>query len=178
MHSVITEAELAEIRVNSFEAPYEPRRDVVPDKWTPDHLSVRLVEAFETMGRMPRPAGPRQPGNQGPSYNHDHADIAGRLADPLTRKDFYEERNNRKLMPTMLEIGRMEQCLEFLRRYDGVDSLGARVLTRWAFAKATGRQVAKEAPRLNLSKSQFYTLRERALNACAATLNRVGVGVF
>lgn len=171
-------AELENLRINSLERPYDAQAEPIPGLWTPDHLSRRLVDAFSTLRRLPRVKGPRVPGNHGPAYMHDWADRLAQVEDPEILKEHQAEQNRDRSQPSALEIQHMEQCNEFLRAFREQDELGAQVLARWALATAFGQSVAKKAKAMGLAKSSFYARRESGLKACAAMLNRRGIGVF
>lgn len=171
-------SELAALRVNSLEHPYVAQAEPIPELWTPDHLSRRLVEAFAVLRRLPRVKGPRAPGNHGPAYMHDWADRLAQVEDPEILKEHQAEQNRDRSQPSALEIQNMERCNEFLRAFRDQDALGAQVLARWAMASAFGQSVAKKAQAMGIAKSSFYARRESGLKACAAMLNRRGIGVF
>lgn len=173
-----SDTDLESLRVNSLERPYQAQMEPIPELWTPDHLSRRLVEAFSILRRLPRVKGPRAPGNHGPAYMHDWADRLAQVEDPEILKEHQDQQNRDRSQPSALEIQRMEQCNDFLRAFRDQDALGAQVLARWALAAAFGQSVAKKAQAMGLAKSSFYARREGGLKACAAMLNRSGIGVF
>lgn len=170
--------ELESLRVNSLERPYLEQNEPIPELWTPDHLSRRLVEAFTVLRRLPRVKGPRTPGNHGPAYMHDWADRLAQVEDPEILKEHQAEQNRDRSQPSALDIQHMEMCNEFLRSFRDQDELGALVLARWALASAFGQSVARKAKEMGMAKSSFYARRESGLKACAAMLNRRGISVF
>ena len=170
--------ELDGLRVNSLERPYLAHNEPIPELWTSDHLSRRLVEAFTVLRRLPRVKGPRAPGNHGPAYMHDWADRLAQVEDPEILKEHQAEQNRDRSQPSALDIQHMDQCNEFLRACRDQDELGALVLARWALASAFGQSVAKKAKEMGMAKSSFYARREGGLKTCAAMLNRRGISVF
>jgi hypothetical protein len=171
-------AMLDDLRVNSLERPYDPNSDPIPELWTSDHMSRRLVDSFSTLRRMPRVRGPRAPGNHGPAYVHDWGDLLAQAEDPEAVKDRQAEQNRDRSQPSSVEIHQMERCNEYLRWFRNQDAQGSLVLARWAMATAFSMSVAKQAAALGMAKSSFYARRESALKACAAMLNRRSEPVF
>jgi hypothetical protein len=179
---------LDHLRVNSLERPYDVQSEPLPETWTPDHLSRRLVDCFATLKRLPRDRGPRQPGNHGPAYVHNALDIRGwdnpenvspavaALGNPFEERK--RELNADRLPPSKIDIAQMETCNEFLRSYRSRDPAGASVLARWAMAIAFNLSVERQAVALQMSKRSFYSKRVTALKACAAMLNGRGETVF
>jgi hypothetical protein len=179
---------LDHLRVNSLERPYDPQSEPLPETWTADHLSRRLVDCFTTLKRLPRERGPRQPGNHGPAYVHSALDIRGwdnpenvtpavaALGNPFDERK--RELNADRLPPSKADIARMEACNEFLRSYRASDPAGASVLARWAMAIAFNVSVERQAVALQMSKRSFYSKRVNALKACAAMLNARRETVF
>ena len=179
---------LDHLRVNSLERPYDAQSDPLPETWTADHLSRRLVDCFTTLKRLPRERGPRPPGNHGPSYTHSALDIRGwdnpenvtpavaALGNPFEERK--RELNADRLPPSKTDIAQMEACNEFLRGYRSRDPAGASVLARWAMAIAFNLPVERQAVALQMSKRSFYSKRVTALKACAAMLNAQGQAVF
>ena len=176
------------LRANSLERPYDPQSDPLPDIWTPDHLSRRLVDSFATLKKLPAARGPRPPGNHGPAYAHSALDVRGwdnrenvkpevaALGDPFEERK--RDLNADRLPPSKSDIARMEACNEFLRLYRSHDPAGASVLARWAMAIAFNVSVERQAAALGMSKRTFYSRRVSALKACAEMLNVSGECVF
>jgi hypothetical protein len=181
-------AALADLREHSKERPFDYGADVLPDEWTADHLSEKLVEALKVERRMPKPKGPRQPGNHGLTYVHSDLDrkgwenTQGVSEEVAALGDPFEERkrdiNRTNLHPSKDEIGKMEQCFCFLRWFGVEDGMGAVILLKWAAATAGGRSITKTAAAIGVPKRTFYSKRESGLKACAAMLNRMNEPVF
>lgn len=159
--------------------PTLPEEVVVPPRWTADHVARRLVEAFKTLDRMPRLAGPRQPGNHWPRHRLEWVDQLAQAELPeAERREREALRNESLLRPDGVAIARMDKALEWLRDLRAVDPGLSRVTSLWALRTARGRSVRALCREKGWVPATFYKLRGRALDQMAATLNAGGVAVF
>ena len=161
-----------------LETPTAPEL-VTPTTWTADHVGARLVEAFRTLDRMPRVAGPRQPGNHWPRHKLEWADQLAQAELPQAeRRERDLARNALAPRPLGVEIDRMDASLEWLRDLRAHDAGLALVTSLWALRAARRRSVRALCREKNWLPSTFYKLRGRALDHLAASLNARGVAVF
>lgn len=151
----------------------------LPVSWTPDHVAKRLVEAFATLDRMPGVRGPRAPGQHWPRHKVEWADQLAQAELPDSEKRERMERRNRALLrPTGVEIGRMDDALEWLRDLRALDSGLALVTSLWAIRAARNRSVRALCREKGWAPATFYKLRARALDQVSAALNARGAAVF
>ena len=79
----------------------------LPERWTPDHVGQRLVDAFRTLDRLPRAKGPRQPGNHWPRTSLEWADKLAQAELPAAERIERDAlRNALALRPSGREIDR------------------------------------------------------------------------
>ena len=151
----------------------------LPPAWTADHVATRLVEAFRTLDRMPRVAGPRQAGNHWPQHRLEWADRLAQAELPEAERRARDvARNALALRPLGLEIAHMDLALEWLRDLRAHDEGLALVTSLWALRAARRRSVRALCREKNWLPATFYKLRARALEHLAASLNARAVAVF
>jgi hypothetical protein len=151
----------------------------LPDRWTPEHVARRLVDAFKTLDRMPRVRGPRQPGDHWPRHRVEWADHLAQAELPDSEKrERADWRNRAGMKPTSPEITAMDASLEWLRDLRGVDSGMALVTSFWALRAARRRSVRALCREKGWAPHTFYRVRARALEHLAETLNARHVAVF
>ncbi len=100
-------------KVNSLERPYFGRDDRVPAKWDAQHVGRRIVDAWRTDARMPKPRGPKEPAAAWPPYLHEFADWTGLTA--METRERMQDRNERlgRLPPTTDEITQRDHVLDW-----------------------------------------------------------------
>lgn len=108
-----------------------------PAAWTPEHVGARLIEAFEVLSRSGARVGPGQYGNGWPV--HEFADMVDAQARALAEK---EKQQARAARPTADELSRMNEALAWPMAYLDGKPLQSDALTLWAYASATGRDMA------------------------------------
>jgi hypothetical protein len=151
----------------------------LPDRWTPEHVARRLVDAFTTLDRMPRVRGPRQPGDHWPRHRVEWADQLAQAELPDSEKRARADwRNRAGMKPTGLEITAMDASLEWLRDLRAVDSGMALVTSFWALRAARRRSVRALCREKGWAPHSFYRVRARALDHLADTLNARHIAVF
>ena len=152
--------------------------DVPPPVWTPEHVALRLVEAFRTLDRMPRVATPRQTGNHWPLHRLEWADQLAQAELPeAERREREARRNSLAQRPSGREIDRMDAALEWLRELRQHDPGVALVTSLWALRTARRRSVRALCREKGWAPATLYKLRGRALDHLAAALNGRGVPV-
>lgn len=110
----------------------------VPTEWTPEHVGVRLIEAFEVLSRSVMRPGPRQYANGWPAMVHEFSDMVDAQARTLAEKEKQQARVSR---PTTDELSRMEEALRWPMDHLAGRPLAADALMLWAYAKAGNRDM-------------------------------------
>lgn len=162
-------------KINALEAPWDPRREAIPDIWTSEHVSKRLLEAFETMSRLPRIRGPRMPGNNWPEVFYDAEDKRGwgqYLADREA------EKNRSVVRPTAAEIQQMEIAFAWIADLRQVDSGLAVYVQAWGAAKCAGRPLRDLCRKRKWSFKTFYRRLGVALSTIAERANLTRLPVW
>lgn len=113
--------------------------DDVPTSWMPEHVGKRLIEAFEILSRSGTRVGPGRVGNGWPAMVHEFADMVDAQARALAEK---EKQQARAARPTSDELSRMNEALAWPMAYLDGKALAADSLMLWAYASATGRDMA------------------------------------
>ena len=160
-------------RIAAREVPpaYEP-----PPYWTPEHVDVRLTEAFEVLVRLPAgQLGPRRLKTLMPDYAYDATDIANQKEIGELEKDRLEKARQRGIrrfgFATCVEIARMERAIEWPIRFLQEESVVAKAVGWAAFRKAVNREDAKIHHSLGVSRRTFFRYRLRGLQLIANGLN-------
>lgn len=110
----------------------------IPKEWTPEHVGVRLIEAFEVLSRSGARVGPGRVGNGWPAMVHEFADMVDAQARLLAEK---EKQHARAARPTSDEVSRMYEALAWPMAFLADKALASDSLTLWAYARATGRDM-------------------------------------
>jgi len=151
----------------------------LPPAWTPDHVARRLVEAFRTLDRLPRPKGPREPGGHWPRHAVEWADHLAQAELPESeRRDRAAWRNRVITRPSGADITRMETALDWLRDLRGEDAGMALVVGLWAMRAARRRSVRGLCRERDWTPHTFYRVRAKALDLIAARLQARDRPVF
>ncbi|WP_026607435.1 hypothetical protein [Methylocapsa acidiphila] len=149
--------------------------DATPSRWDPDQVAKRLVKAFVTLDRLPRPRGPREPGGHWPRCAVEWEDLLAQAElDESERKERHRIANRALIRPTSVEITQMEAALDWLRELRDVDSGMALVTTFWAMRAARGRSVKALCAEKKWAPHTFYRKRAKALSYLADQLNARG----
>ena len=150
-----------------------------PERWTAEHIALRLVEAFRTLDRLPKVKGPRQTGNHWPSHRLEWVDQLAQAELPdAERRERVERQNVLSLRPDSAAIARMDLALEWLRDLRAIDPGLALVTSYWALRAARHRSVRALCREKGWVPATFYKLRAKALARLADDLNRRGDVVF
>lgn len=153
--------------------------DVVPAVWTAEHVGRRLVEAMRTLDRLPRPKGPRAPGNHWPQHRLEWADqlAQSELPEAERRERAAARLSELALRPSGAEIDRMDRALDWLRTLRARDPDLALIATLWAHRMAKGRSLRRLCRERGWTPQTFYNRRTRALGAIAVALAARGEAV-
>jgi hypothetical protein len=150
----------------------------VPALWTPDHVARRLVDAFRTLDRMPRPKGPRAAGNHWPAHRLEWADRVSQAELPEAERRARDARRNAlACRPDGTEIARMDVALDWLRALRAHNGELAMVISFWALQAARRRSVRAICREFGWKPSTFYYQRNLALVFLAEALNKKGTAV-
>lgn len=92
--------------------------DLPPKKWNGPHAGKRMAEAFKTLLVLPTVHGPREFGAAWPGYVHDWSDLLAQTGMSADERERDRRAQNRvRLVPSMVEVSRMEIALDWPRRY-------------------------------------------------------------
>jgi hypothetical protein len=159
--------------------PLAAGRETLPPLWDSEIVGKRLVQAFATLDRLPRPRGPREPGGHWPRTLTEWADrLAQAELEESERRARDKVFNRTVIRPSAIEIQQMEAALEWLRQLRDVDSGMALVTTLWALRSSRGRSIKKLCEEKQWAPHTFFRKRAKALETLAQTLNARGVPVF
>lgn len=160
-------------------APPDDDASTLPARWTADHVGTRLVDAFRTLDRLPRPKGPRAPGNHWPRTRLEWADRLAQAELPAAeRLERDAMANALALRPSGRDIDRMDRALDWLRDLRAVDPGLALVTSLWALRAARRRSLRALCREKGWAPGTFYKLRARTLEHLAGRLNADAVPVF
>ena len=160
----------------TWDAPDDPS---LPPLWTPEHVALRLVEAFRTLDKMPRPRGPRAAGNHWPAHRLEWADHVSQAELPdAERRDRDAKRNALAFRPSGTAIAQMDVALDWLRALRDHQANLALVMSFWALRAARRRSVRAICREMGWKPPTFYYQRKLALGFLADMLNRQGATVF
>ncbi|HEY5226308.1 MAG TPA: hypothetical protein VIJ06_05905 [Methylovirgula sp.] len=166
-------------KVNALEQPYAPGREPIPLRWDAEHVGCRLVRAFETLDRLPRVRGPREPGGHWPKHAVEWADQLARADLDESEKRTRDIAQNRSILrPSAAEIAEMETAFDWLRELRAADSGMALVASLWALCSARHRSLRKLCAQKQWAPYTFYRKRAKALAYLADWLNARHVPVF
>lgn len=128
-----------------------------PTEWTPEHVQVRLVEAFDILSRSGIRVGPGRIGNGWPAMVHEFADLVDAQARAIAEK---ERQQSRAARPTSDELSRMNEALAWPMAFLDGRPLQSDALMLWAYATALGRDMAAM---LHQRKKRAMKLVEEAM---------------
>ena len=153
--------------------------DYVPPAWDGPHVGKRLVEGLRTLRQMPRSNGPQQFGNAWPEYTFDWADHLAQLeAEETQRRQDAHVRNWTKVLPTSIEIARMEIAAIWPGRYLREFPQLITAVQCAAVARARHRDLHWVANNLNLPDRLVRRWNREGLDMIAAGLRRDTVIIF
>lgn len=108
------------------------------DRWTPELVEARLIEAFETLDRVERRPGPAGFRSTWPAVMREWAE----LFDAQAYAEHQRAVTTVRLKPNMRQISRMEEALAWPARFLSADLKCADAINLWALAKARGISIA------------------------------------
>jgi hypothetical protein len=104
----------------------------LPTFWTPEYVGLRLIEAYETLGRTPRVRGPAPLRALGSPRDYSYT------ADD--REEHEHATAPAVVLPTLEQINRMDQAFDWLSEYLGHGE-GRTQLQAWAHQRSKGKQI-------------------------------------
>ncbi|ACB96733.1 hypothetical protein [Beijerinckia indica] len=152
--------------INFLEGTGQDER--IPERWTPEHVGTRIVDAIRIERRLPPVRGPRPPGNH----------FREVVNEGIDQTDFADPPRNRRGPATATEIKQMEIALGWMTLLRDHDPGLAVVTVHWAFAVVSGKTVRDLCKRKGWAFGTFYRKRNAALGFVADHLNAVAVPVF
>ena len=158
------------------DAPELDEAVALPPAWTPEHVGRRLVDAMRTLDRLPRPRGPRAPGNHWPQHRLELADelAQAELPDAERRERAGVRLGELALRPRGRDIDRMDRALEWLRLLRADNPELALIVTLWAHRLARGRSLRALCRERGWTPQTFHARKTRALRAIGAALETRG----
>lgn len=149
-----------------------------PAAWTPEHVDVRLTEAFEILLTLPIRIGPAAMKSLMPAFAYSKEDLEGQRegggADVIRA---HKRLTRARGTATIAEISRMEAALGWPLAYLRHDSAIAKAVTRSSFLKAVKREEKKTHHELGVSRRTFFRYRLKGLQIIAGGLNLSGTPV-
>jgi hypothetical protein len=156
-----------------------PSPEYVPPFWTGPHVGLRLVEALRVLFRMPPVRGPRAFGNHWPHYSHDWADLlAQEEADEQQKRSDANAQNRTRILPTSVEIMRMETSIAWPMTYLHELPQLLRTVQVVAIVRARHGDIERAARRLGLPGRLARRWNHEGLDTIALGLVRDRVWVF
>jgi hypothetical protein len=112
--------------------------DGLPSLWTPEHVMVRMVDAYEVLSRSPAKIYPQAFGNAWPTILRDFADLTDTQARRNRADEFLWEAPKR---PQPIELSRMAEAFAWPMEHLADYPLMTDAVTLYAFSKAMGRDL-------------------------------------
>lgn len=157
-----------------------PPPEYIPPSWTGPHVGLRLVQAMKTLRLMPAARGPQAFGNCWPAYMHEWEDLLAQQGAELDEKQKAEQAQNRtRVLPSAVEISRMESAIAWPARYLAGRPKLMRVVGVVAAGRAIDRDIASIARRrLRLAPHIARARNREGLDLIAAGLGRDRAPIF
>jgi len=102
------------------EDPWESwhEEEHLPDRWVPEHVGVRIIDAFRTLSMLPGPRGPKSFGTAWPAYQHEWSDLMAQAeAGSIKARQAERNRQGSKAQPSFVDVTRMEAALYWPAHY-------------------------------------------------------------
>lgn len=148
-------------RIERYIEELDATRRVLPEVWSTEFVAFRLIEAFQTLRKIP--SGkllPKAFGNGWPAIVRSYADAVG--AEPMREaKEFVFE--SAKARASADEITRMDEALRWPLTYLRGKPNQATALSVWAFCKAYELSISRELKRRSMPRATFDRRRDAAL---------------
>jgi hypothetical protein len=144
--------------------PHEPTYDddgTLPAVWTPQHVALRLIEAFRIDKRLPRVASPKNPGSAHPQMEYSDEEKAEWEHIPYDPSRAY---------PTPAELTTMEERFEWLYSVAETDLNAAFALRAWSICKVSEQSARKFCRQHGIGQGTFRARKDRALSIIVSML--------
>jgi hypothetical protein len=153
--------------------------DHVPIAWDGPHVGKRLIEALRTLRLLPVPAGITSRSNAWPQYRYEWVDLLSQLtADEQAQEAEHAARNWTRLVPSPIEIARMDQAIAWPARYLAEFPQLLRTVQMVAHQRARFRSLHKAAHRLRMPLRMVRAWNRDGLDRIAVGLIVDRVRVF
>ena len=153
--------------------------EYIPPFWIGAHVGKRLVEALQTLQRIPINGCPQGFANSWPEYAIEWTDQLAQLeGDEEQLRQEAAARNWTKIVPSSVEISRMETAISWPAKYLGDVPQLLRVVGAVAHARARYRDIAWAAHRLKLPGRLARRWNNKGLDLIAEGLRHDEVEVF
>ena len=152
---------------------------VIPETWTPEHVAVRLIEAFAIDRRLPRIERPKSTGSTYSVSKITAEEMAqwGITAEEMAKWE-QSEIDPKRFPPLPADIRVMERAFDWLPFvYESRPSMHF-ALKIWAIAKAGGRSAKGFCNNNGLPWATFRSRKDAALSLIASRLNEVNEPVW
>ncbi|WP_342361375.1 hypothetical protein [Terrarubrum flagellatum] len=159
-----------------------PAPDYVPERWTGEHVMLRLIKAFEILNLVMSAPGPRSPSGLWPGIRRERKEVE----DVEYAIESAALRGEVDRRPTLVRaksditarmIHEMEHALYWPAQFV-VDRNERRALLTWAMAKAAKRDMTRICRKRGWAYSTTRRRRDAAGKTIADALNRAGRPVF
>jgi hypothetical protein len=158
---------------------HRPAPEYIPPFWTGPHVGLRLVEALRVLRRLPPVRGPRAFGNSWPAWLVEWEDQLAQLEQEQAERDLAERQQNRvRVLPSSIEITRMEIAIAWLGHYLHDCRQLLRTVSRVAFYRTRNHHIGYAARRMRLPFALARQWNREGLDIIAQGLNRDAVRVF
>jgi hypothetical protein len=156
-----------------------PAPEYVPTQWDGPHVGRRLIEAFRTLAKLPVANGPRFCSGFWPEWTREWSDEMARLeADTEQLAAEARAANRVRILPTAIEISRMEAAIAWPARYLATRPILGRTVQLIAMWRSRERDLEWIARRLRLGMHTIRTRNRAGLDLIATGLHRDGVPVL
>lgn len=143
------------------------------------HAGKRLIEALRTLSRLPAPQGPQQFGSAWPAYFHGWEDQLAQQEMESDQRELIERAKNRiKVLPSSIEIMRMESAIAWPMRYVGELPQLLRAVQIVALGRSRHRDLEWAARRLRFGSALVRRWNREGLDMIARGLLRDRVPIF
>jgi hypothetical protein len=157
----------------------QPAPELIPATWLGWHTGKRLAEAMRTLGFLSINGHPLGYTSAWPRYMTEWGDVLARLeGDEEQQRQDAAAKNWTKIVPTSIEIGRMETAIVWPGRYLGEFPQLLRAVGAVAQARARYLDIAHAARKLNLPGRHVRRWNDEGLDRIAAGLRLDEVAMF
>jgi hypothetical protein len=130
---------------------HTPAPDYIPPAWDGPHVGKRLAEGLRTLRLMPAVKGPRAFGNAWPEWMVEWEDQLAQMEQEQAEQERAHKIANRtRILPSSMEIMRMEASISWPAHYIGDFPQLLRVVQAVAYLRARHRDMQHAARKLDL----------------------------